>query len=165
MLFGALLLFIWVILSLWNNRCYSSLRISCLHQILSVPQQIQDVKGCLISPADILQIGVVIGWVGFLLVLIFMKKFRYLCLTKSIVLPFSAPSSGNNWAQNKLIPRAFSVILLFFLAIAFVLLMSFSWISQTSSTYGQCYLVIKNLPWDLSQSEIENCHNFFFEKY
>ena len=52
---------------------------------------------------------------------------RYLCLTKSIVLPFSVPSSGNNWAQNKLIPRAFSVILLFFLAIAFVLLMSFSY--------------------------------------
>ena len=85
---------------------------------MSVPEQIQDIKGCLISPVDIFQIAGVIGWVGFLLVLIFMQKFRYLCLTKSIVLPFSAPSSGNNWAQNKLIPRAFSVIPLFFLAIA-----------------------------------------------
>ena len=81
---------------------------------MSVPQQIQDIKGCLISPVDIFQIAGVIGWVGFLLVLIFMQKFRYLCLTKSIVLPFSGPSSGNNWAQNKLIPRAFSVIPLFF---------------------------------------------------
>ena len=80
------------------------------------------------SLVDVLQIAVVIYWVGFLLVLIFMQKFRYLCLTKAIVLPFSAPSSGNNWAQNKLIPMAFSVVPLFFLAIAFVVLMSFSWI-------------------------------------
>ena len=80
------------------------------------------------SLVDVLQIAVVIYWVGFLLVLIFMQKFRYLCITKSIVLPFSASSSGNNWSQNKLIPMAFSVVPLFFLAIAFVVLMSFSWI-------------------------------------
>ena len=77
---------------------------------------------------DVLQIAVVIYWVGFLLVLIFMQKFRYLCLTKSIVLPFSTSSSGNNWTQNKLIPMAFSVVPLFFLAIAFVVLISFSWL-------------------------------------
>ena len=77
---------------------------------------------------DVLQIAVVIYWVGFLLVLIFMQKSRYLCLTKSIVLPFSALSSGNNWTQNKLIPMAFSVVPLFFLAIAFVVLVSFSWV-------------------------------------
>ena len=80
------------------------------------------------SLVDVLQIAVVIYWVGFLLVLIFMQKFRYLCITKSIVLPFSASSSGNNWSQNKLIPMAFSVVPLFFLAIAFVVLVSFSWI-------------------------------------
>ena len=80
------------------------------------------------SLVDVLQIAVVIYWVGFLLVLIFMQKFRYLCLTKSIVLPFSASSSGNNWTQNKLIPMAFSVVPLFFLAIAFVVLISFSWL-------------------------------------
>ena len=67
-----------------------------------------------ISLVEVFQMAVVIYWVGFLLVMISMQKFRYLCLTKSIVLPFSAPSSGNNWAQNKLIPRAFSVIPLFF---------------------------------------------------
>ena len=43
-----------------------------------------------------------------------MQKFiRYLCITKSIVLPFSAPSSGNNWAKNKLILRALSVPVIF----------------------------------------------------
>ena len=80
------------------------------------------------SLVDVLQIAVLFYWVGFLLVLIFMQNFRYLCLTKSIVLPFSGSSSGNNWAQNKLIPMAFLVVPLFFLAIAFVVLMSFSWI-------------------------------------
>ena len=41
--------------------------------------------------------------------------------------------------------------------------MSFSWISQTSSKFGErLKLVIKNLPWHLSQSEIENSPNFFF---
>ena len=38
-----------------------------------------------------------------------MQKFRYHCLTKWIALPFSAPSSGDIWAKNKFIPRAFSV--------------------------------------------------------
>ena len=46
-------------------------------------------------------------------------------------------------------------------AFFFVVLMSFSWISQISPKFGQRQLVIKNLPWDLSQSEIANCHNFF----
>ena len=135
MLFAAILLFIWVILSLWSNRCYSSLRVSYLNFVCSSANS--GYKGML-HLVDVLQIAVVIYWVGFLLVLIFMQKFRYLCLTKSIVLPFSAPSSGNNWAQNKLIPRAFSVIASFFRAIAFVLLMSFSWILQTSTKFGQC---------------------------
>ena len=100
------------LLSLWSNRYYSSLGASCLH--LLVPhRQIQDTKGYLVQQI-ILHIAVVISWVVFLLVLIFMQKFiRYLCLTKSIVLPFSAPSSGNNWAKNKLIPRAFSVTVIF----------------------------------------------------
>ena len=89
------------------------------------------------SLVDVLQIAVVIYWVGFLLVLIFMQKFRYLCLTKSIVLPFSVLSSGNNWTQNKLIAMAFSVVPFIFQAIAFALLMLFSWTSQTSTKFGQ----------------------------
>ena len=40
MLFAAVLLFIWVILSLCNNRHYSSFGVSFLN--LSVPRQIQD---------------------------------------------------------------------------------------------------------------------------
>ena len=40
MLFAAVLLFIWVILSLWNNTYYSSFGVSFLH--LSVPRQIHD---------------------------------------------------------------------------------------------------------------------------
>ena len=135
MLFAAILLFIWVILSLWSNRCYSSLRVSYLNFVCSSANS--GYKGML-HLVDVLQIAVVFYWVGFLLGLIFVQKFRYLCRTKPIILPFSAPSSGNNWAQNKLIPWAFSVIASFFQAIAFVLLMSFSWILQTSTKFGQC---------------------------
>ena len=38
------------------------------------------------SPVDTLQIAVVVCWVVLLLFLIFVQKFRYLCLTKSVVL-------------------------------------------------------------------------------
>ena len=83
----------------------------------------------MLSLVDVLQIAVVIYWVGFLLVLIFMQKFRYLCLTKSIKFchfqlhPLETTELKTNWPHGFL-----SCTVIFSGNIAFVVLVSFSWI-------------------------------------
>ena len=102
----------------------------------------------MISSADILQIVNI--QLVFLLFLVVVRLFRLQFKTCKIfrILVLLSRNNDNLDSRASELP---SIILTFML-----ILMSFSIHRKTSFKFGQRWVVMKNQPWDLSQSETEN---------